>query len=295
MDIKERVFPLYTVYYYSDFLYRVVKFKRSSSGVRLLDDEKERVHMDRLEQSYIRSRSMVLQYALCNNWDYFVTITVNPDRFDRTDLDSISKYLFQWIRDFRKRYHCPFKYLLVPELHADRRTWHFHGFFSGIPVAFLSNFVRGIHPKKLVDSGYLNFPALSSAVGFVSMSLVRDPVGSGMYIVKYITKDHAHDDFYQHLYFCSRGLSRAKACADCYCYNPELESTLQVSNDFCASGWVKPSSWVYPLDLFGVESRDQFDLTPVQLDDLAFADTEDLYEQMKIELPVMEFTDSWTN
>ena len=285
MDIIERVSPLYTVYYYSDFLYRVVKFKRSRGGVRLLDDDKKSEITDRFEQSYIRSRSMVMQLALCNRWDYFVTITVDPERFDRTDLDRIYTYLSQWIRDFRKKHKCSFSYLLVPELHADRRTWHFHGFLAGIPDHCITKFVRGIHPQKLVDAGYYNFPALAAAVGYVSLSSVRDPVGSGMYIVKYITKEHAHDDFYQHLYFCSRGLSRAKAVADCFCYNSQLEAALSHESDFCAVGWVQPSNFAYPLDFTGCEAREEFQLDPVELSDLAFVDTVEVYDQMKIKLP----------
>lgn len=238
--------------------------------------------MDRFEQSYCRSRSMVLQLALCNHWDYFVTITVDPVRFDRMDLDSLYKYLSQWIRDYRKKHGCRFSYLLVPELHADRRAWHFHGFVSGLPENALCPFVHGLHPEHLIRNGFLNFPDLCSAIGYCSLSPVRDPVGSGMYIVKYITKEHAHDDFYQHLYFCSRGLSRARPVFDCYVYNSDLERVLTNESDFCATGWCQPDSWLYPLDLANCEPRDLVDLSPVELSDLALVDSVEEFEQLSL-------------
>lgn len=266
MEVFEKIQPLYTVYYYTDFLYRVVKFKRRGDGFVLREPSDEQPQ-ERFMQSYCRSRSMVLQYALCNQWDYFITITVNPDRFNRYELGPIWRYMSQWFRDYRK-VSAGFRYLLVPELHKDG-AWHFHGFVAGIRPCDLSQFVPGLHPRKLIDAGYLNFGLLSSAVGYVSLGQLHDPVAAGFYVTKYITKEHANDDFYEHLYYCSQGLSTARPVADCYTYSSDLERCLTFDNDFCACGWAKASDFTYPYSIYGVEPRDLGTLSPVSEDQLA--------------------------
>lgn len=267
MTIVDKIQPLYTIYYYTDFLYRVVKFKRASDGIRLVDRDPDELPMDKFAQSYCRARSMVLQYALCNQWDYFITITVSPERFDRWDLDSIYKYISQWFRDYRKKYGSScIRYVLVPEHHKDG-AWHFHGLIAGINPDHVSSFVPGLHPLKLVAAGYKNFGKLADAVGYVSMSELRNPVGAAFYVTKYITKEHARSDFYQHLYYCSRGLKTAQPVADCYTYDSTLESALESENDFCACGWVREADFSFPLQE-SFEPRIMDYLVPVKESDL---------------------------
>lgn len=265
MEVFESIQPLYSIYYYTDFLYRVVKFKRRSDGL-VLREPSESEPKERFLQSYCRSRSMVLQYALCNSWEYFITITVDPKRFDRYALDPIWKYLSQWFRDYRK-ISAGFRYLLVPELHKDG-AWHFHGMVSGIRPCDLSQFVPGLHPMKLIKAGYLNFGLLAAAIGYVSLSPLRDPVAAAFYVTKYITKEHAHDDFYDHLYYVSQGLKKARPVADCYTYSTNLESCLTFDNDFCACGWAKVSDFTYPFSIYGVEPRDFDCFSPVSEEQL---------------------------
>lgn len=251
MDIIEREAPLYTIYHYTDFIYRVVKFKRRPCACPFLADSD--AADERLSQSYSRSRSMVLQLALCNEWDYFATLTLDPAKFDVFDLDSVIKVITQWFRDYRKvsgRLH----YVLVPERHKSG-AWHFHGFFSGILESDLSPFVRGIHPRKLVDGGYFNFVRFSNRFGYCSFSRVRNAVGAAFYVAKYVTKEMANDDYYTHLYFCSRGLKRARAVSDIYQYSPPLEDCLSARGDFCDTGWAFCKDWSWPLCLDGADVR----------------------------------------
>lgn len=261
MQVSERILPLYTVYYYTDFLYRVVKFKRCRDGLALHDPAEE--PQERFLQSYSRSRSKVLQYALCNDWDYFITITVNPERFDRWKLDDIYSRLYDFFRMYRARYG-PVSYLLVPERHEDG-AWHFHGFIRGILDCHLSSFIPGVHPQKLIRAGYLNFGVLADVIGYVSLSQFRDPVAAGFYITKYITKEHAHDDFYQHLYYHSQGLKTARPVADCYTSNLALDNCLSFESDYVCCGWarLKSPDFTFPLGLDGCEPREFADLTPL--------------------------------
>lgn len=258
MEVFEKIQPLYSVYYYTDFLYRVVKFKRNTGGISLRDFGDGECPLDKFSQSYCRARSMVLQYALCNKWDFFITITVNPDDFDRWSLDEIYKYMSQWFRDYRKKYGYNIRYVLVPEHHKDG-AWHFHGLISGICPSDVTAFVPGIHPQKLIVAGYKNFPLLGAAVGYVSLSELRNPVGAAFYVTKYVTKEHARSGFYEHLYYCSRGLKTARPVADCYAYEPVLENALEFDNDFCACGWIRDADFTFPLtDTFEPRFFDSF-------------------------------------
>lgn len=259
MQVSDKILPLYTVYYYTDFLYRVVKFKCCRDGLALRDPAEE--PQERFLQSYSRSRSKVLQYALCNDWDYFITITVNPEKFDRWQLNDIYHELYEFFRCYRSMYG-HLSYLLVPERHEDG-AWHFHGLVSGILSGHLSPFLPGIHPQKLIRAGYVNFGLLADVIGFVSLSCLHDPVAAGFYITKYITKEHAHDDFYQHLYYHSQGLKTARPVADCYINNSFLDDCLSFENEFLGCGWakLKDSDFTFPLGFDGCEPRDFANLT----------------------------------
>lgn len=95
----------------------------------------------KLENNLSRSRNKVFEYAYCNDWEYFVTMTLDKEKFDRYDLKAWKKSLTQWIRDYRKKYGCKIQYLLIPERHKDG-AWHIHGLLSGLPADRLSVFPR---------------------------------------------------------------------------------------------------------------------------------------------------------
>lgn len=288
MTFYEQEQPLYRIHYYNDFVFKVVKFKRASSSfVRLSDDrEGEREDIDgKLSQALSRARSMLLQYALCNRWDYFITITVDPERFDRDDLHGIRKYLAQWVRDYRKQYGSEFKYVLVPELHK-KGGWHFHGLVSGIRSDHLSDFILGLHPTDLVRGQYRNFGLLSKAVGFCSLSQIKNLLGASFYMTKYLTKDMVVSGFYEHLYFACRGLHKSRPVSELYHYDSSLEDLLQVESDYCCSGWAIGRD--LPLDFLEIVENEEYSVIPklLPLSDLqiafAVSSVEEDFEQLKL-------------
>lgn len=281
MQVSEKILPLYTVYYYTDFLYRIVKFKRRQDGLVLHDPDSD--PQERFSQSYSRSRSKVLQYALCNQWDYFVTITVDPKKFDRRDLDEIWASLYLFIKFYSARF-CPLRYLLVPEFHQDG-AWHFHGFLSGVLDSHLFPFIPGLHPQKLIDYGFVNFPALGQAIGYVSLSKIKNPVAAGFYVSKYITKEHANDSFYKHLYFHSHGLKTSAPVADFYTSQIDLDRCLTFESDFVSCGWARLNrpDFAFPYFLDGCEPRQFEHLTPVDEAALAVEDPNQSFVQLSLD------------
>ena len=84
------VSPAYTIHRYRDDIYKVVAFKGNRDpDVMYVRDREEQQHNDaKLDSNFSRARSMVLQYALCNPWDYFFTGTLDREKMDRYDLDT---------------------------------------------------------------------------------------------------------------------------------------------------------------------------------------------------------------
>jgi hypothetical protein len=124
-----------------------------------------------------------------------------------------------------------------------------HGFINGLPDAEISDFVPGVHPKKLIDYGYGNWPAYSKKFGFVSLGKIRDQYSTILYTLKYISKDveALRSMKGQHLYFASRPLKMAEPVADVYGQYTELDSYLNWHGKFCSTGFVTAKDWTFPL------------------------------------------------
>lgn len=96
--------PAYSIHQYRDDIYKVVAFKgnRDPDLAYLRKKEDWKKNDVKLDSNFSRARSMVLQYALCNPWEYFFTGTLDRQKFDRYDLDTYAARLMQFIRDKRK-------------------------------------------------------------------------------------------------------------------------------------------------------------------------------------------------
>ena len=248
--------PLYTIHQYREDFYKVVCFKgnRNPDKVYLRDREEQRQNYCKLDSNFSRARSMVLQYALCNPWDYFFTGTLDRQKFNRYDLDTFASKLMQFIRDKRKKYNAKFQVLLVPELHQDG-AWHIHGLIHGLPGEVLCRFAPPA-PRKLIEGGFLNWPDYMHKFGFCSLAPIRDPIATAFYITKYVSKDLSRrsGDLGKHLYFHSRPLKHAEKASDVYFYNHDLDAYCTEDHDFCKTGMVENVPWYFPYVWDGAEA-----------------------------------------
>lgn len=83
---------------------------------------------DDMLRSMRRARAQLRRLALSNEFDYFVTLTLDPAKIDRFDGAAVTKALSQWCSNMVKRHGL--RYVLVPEQHKDG-AFHFHGFMAG--------------------------------------------------------------------------------------------------------------------------------------------------------------------
>lgn len=81
-----------------------------------------------MERSMRRARAKLRRLALANDFEYFVTLTLDPARIDRYDGAAVVKALGRWADNMVRRHGL--RYILVPERHKDG-AFHFHGFVAG--------------------------------------------------------------------------------------------------------------------------------------------------------------------
>ena len=151
-----------------------------------------------IARSKRRAKSRLLDFALCNEFECFVTLTLDKNNIDRTDYNAIIKKLNTWLDNrVRRKGLC---YVGVPELHKDGAI-HFHLLCNDVlDVVDSGTVIRptGGKPVKQATAkkqGYnldecrtvYNIPEWS--LGFSTMYHTYGDVRAvANYIVKYITK-----------------------------------------------------------------------------------------------------------
>lgn len=233
---QEIVQPIYTIYKFNDSFYKIVKFK----GLRNYNYKSKVKSSDsKLDNSLSRTKKVILELALCNEWQFFFTGTFNPNLWDRTNISILKSKLLQWIRDRNKAYNSKISFVLIPEQHKDG-SWHFHGLLSGIPINRLSHFNPSVHPSDLCRDDFWNWEDFSNKFGFCSLSFVRNPLSCGFYVTKYISKQMTDlkDRLGFHLYYCSKNLKRSLSYAYGYIPNPDIDKYITNDYEFCSTGYV---------------------------------------------------------
>lgn len=209
-----------------------------------LSSERGKVNTSKLDENLSRTKNKIFELAYCNKWDYFFTGTLNPNKHDRTDLELFHKQLTQFIRDTNKKYNCKIKFLFVPELHSDRKSWHIHGFLQGVPDNLLSQFKIGDKMGKViaekVQNGEIvyNWLDYSKKFGFCDLEPIKNHEAVSKYITKYINKELATSvtELNAHQYYHSRGLQMATKIKEGSMLWDNTTPSFQ--NDYCKIAWI---------------------------------------------------------
>lgn len=97
---------------------------------------------DYLDASRRRARRKIFDYCICNEFDCFITLTLDRSLIDRSDYTAVIKKLNNFLGNRVRRRGL--KYIGVPELHSNGGL-HFH--FAATSSAF-----------RLIDSGTVSVP-----------------------------------------------------------------------------------------------------------------------------------------
>jgi hypothetical protein len=159
------------------------------------------------KRSEVESRNRTVQniygIARSNKWDLFLTITFNPDIVDSTNYDEVVKKTQNWLNNVRKRVSPNMKYILVPELHADGKKWHFHGLLADCEELTLIE-------TNIVRNGKIVYNLGNWKYGFTEVTKVEDTRRVSSYISKYITKEVCDVTFGKKRYWASKNCIRAE-------------------------------------------------------------------------------------
>lgn len=213
--------PKMYLYQYNDNDFRIVLCKSvKNKGWELLSNSASKFPKDtnlstfeEIQRSSIsRSRREIREIALCNNFEYFATLTINSNSCDRFSLDDCQEKLRKIIKKI-KRKNQDFIYLFITEKHKNG-AFHFHGLVSGLD--FYTN-----------KNGYLSNSDFDT-LGFNSFSRIKSKSKVSNYILKYITKDCVKNSKGT-IYISSRGLHHS--------IRTEIPLDTQVAftyeNDYC--------------------------------------------------------------
>ena len=268
----------YNIYRFTDAIYKIVRFN-STAPLGVHRGKEEHQHYEnKLDASLSRTRRMILEKALCNDWRYFCTFTIAESNFDRKDLVSWHEKFSQWLRDQRKKYRklgmdMDFPYLLIPEQHKDG-SWHMHGLFGDISpllVSFRELRSQGVRvPDKLVNGDYWNWPDYQHKFGYCSFGEIRNKVAVSFYVTKYMTKELGQrlQDVGLHLYYPSRGLNTATFHGDVYGVCAYLDKFLVNHYDFCSTGMTHLKdgcNWDFAVEYMDFEMLEAFEAEPEEV------------------------------
>lgn len=203
------------------------------------------VNSEKLEESICRTRSKIFELAFCNPWSWFFTGTLDPKKYDRTDLKKFHSDLTNWLRQYNRYHGTQIKFLLIPELHSDGKSWHMHGFFYDLPQEHLTRFQIGDRMGKALaekvkngDEVY-NWSAYQKKFGFCDLEPIRNAEAVSKYITKYISKNLATSvtELNAHMYYHSRGLQFAQIIKK-GSMSTAIDIEPSYSNDYCTVYWL---------------------------------------------------------
>lgn len=163
------------------------------------DTKKQPSKQSERQDALKRARDKVFEIAYANDFQYFVTLTLDETKISRTNGSVIVKALNTWFGNLVKR--CSgFKYVFCPEYHADGAAIHFHGLLCGDSLQLEDSgtvLVKGYEKPitqakadKLGLQGKTVYNLKNWKYGFsTAVALTNDKENIALYITKYITKD----------------------------------------------------------------------------------------------------------
>lgn len=182
------------------------------------DELTEEKKADNLKRRSSRIKTDVFDLAVCNEWSHFVTLTLDPDKFnDVTDLNECGAKVGKWLNNY-KRYDDKFRYVLIPERHKSGAL-HFHllAYFGQLellsPVLYDVN-GKGKRFKQLDDGkGHLTFNIDHYGLGYSSAIELYEGDNyakrrTASYLTKYITKELLKGCEGHQILRTSKGLNR---------------------------------------------------------------------------------------
>lgn len=151
---------------------------QAGDAVEPLSAETDRAKAANAERAKRRARVAVRDLGRCNEFAYFVTLTLDRRKVDRYDPAAVVGKLNRWLDNCVRRHGLA--YVLVPELHRDGAI-HFHGFFNGA--------LRAVDSGHKDKQGHTVFNLPGWTLGFsTAIALYGSREAAVAYCCKYVVK-----------------------------------------------------------------------------------------------------------
>lgn len=152
--------------------------------------------------SLSRTRTLIKDLILCNDFELFCTFTFDPKKIDSFNYNTVYGAMSRWLHHQQtksREKNISFFYLIVPEQHKSGR-WHFHALISGYTGALKDSGLKTTSLRPIYN-------ITSFRSGYTTAVPVDSREGVAEYVSKYITKEFIQM-FNRKRFFCSRGLKR---------------------------------------------------------------------------------------
>ena len=145
-----------------------------------------------------RAKDQIFDYVLNNDFDYFFTDTIDPDKLDSKAPKELLKPVQKWLKNMVQRYNM--QYIMIAERHK-KGGIHFHGLMRADNLKLIDSgtkLYKG-HKKPISNEraeqlglyeGRTVYNLKTWSFGFTTcVPLVGDRMNTAFYVTKYITKD----------------------------------------------------------------------------------------------------------
>lgn len=156
------------------------------------------------KSSASRAKSSVYELARNNAsyFNYFITLTFDPQQVDSFDYEQVTKKITNWLNSLKKKKK-DLRYIGVPERHKSGR-YHFHFLMSRELEEYL--YPSGHYTKH--EQAIYNI--ISYSWGWSTATKIEDQKRVCSYICKYLTKDLVRHLKGKKRYWHSKNLKRPK-------------------------------------------------------------------------------------
>lgn len=194
----------------------IVLFKKKDKNSVILYEKKER---DYEEEARVRAFRKCVEYGLNNDWQCFITITLDDKKVDSKNYDYVLRRLLKDFENVRRYYDKDFKYLLVPELSPKNNRLHFHGlvrFGKTIDELKKDGEIKYLGRNKKFKNRFYRYERFFKRYGASRLDeIVRDSPAIVYYIAAYLGKGNRKIDNRKiekigtRYYYNSKGLQAA--------------------------------------------------------------------------------------
>jgi hypothetical protein len=205
---------------------------------------------NKLNNSIARSRNKMQEYILCSHWSWFVTFTIDKNKYDRYNLKEYYHSFSEFIHNLNKGKDKDkrFKYVSIPEMHKDG-AWHLHSVVEGLSIKDLKRYTYEDFPNGKIplyilkclqnDKPIYYWKPYVERYGYITIRPVENQEKVANYVCKYFTKDISKSvtELNSRLFYSSHGLKGKQEIKRGHIIEPS-NNIPQYQNDYISVSWI---------------------------------------------------------